>query len=224
MGPATVTGTIYFTATHQEYGEGARGDVVGSDGSYDVGMNDGYGDNDFNDVVISVRVICAATNDSILDHPDFRSRYDSLMKVSKVTDSVRLNRQEWGMFMHRDPSAPNGIRIDWPSVTSNRTCYISWPVPFPPDTLGNIHDHLWREGELDPCGDEKTRDQPFNPRINGGGSDFDWELPGIQYVFTPEWVFKLPKGVPRGVQRTRNPFQWKKNANGCFTLAPPPIS
>lgn len=228
MGPAVAAGAISFTATHQEFGEGPEGDVVGSDRSYEVGMNDGYGDTDFNDVVISVRVLCAATNDSILDHPDFRSRYDSLMKVSNVTDTIRVNRKEWGMFMHRDPSAPNGVRLDWPSVTSNATCYISWDAqgPFPSDTLGTIHDHLWREGEPDPCGmDEKTRNIPWNPRINGGGSDFDWELPGsVHYVFTQEWVFKLPKGVPRGPQRRRNPFQWKKSANGCFSLAPPPIS
>jgi hypothetical protein len=56
IGPASADGTIYFTATHQVYGEGPPGNVTGADPDYTVGLNDGYGDTDFNDVIISVKV------------------------------------------------------------------------------------------------------------------------------------------------------------------------
>ena len=82
LGPATASGTISFKATHQQYGEGPAGAVTGMLPEYTVGMNDGYGDTDYDDVVISVRIVCPRVGDPIIDHPDFRSRYDSLMKVS----------------------------------------------------------------------------------------------------------------------------------------------
>lgn len=57
FGPAGADGTISFTATHQEFGTGALGSVSGVYPDYTVGLNDGYGDTDFNDVVLFVHVI-----------------------------------------------------------------------------------------------------------------------------------------------------------------------
>jgi murein DD-endopeptidase MepM/ murein hydrolase activator NlpD len=54
IGPATAYGTVYFTATHPSYGTGPRGQVTGTEPDYSVGLNDGYGDTDYNDVVLSV--------------------------------------------------------------------------------------------------------------------------------------------------------------------------
>lgn len=56
IGPASTDGTVYFTATHQVFGEGPAGNVTGADPNYNVGLNDGYGDTDFNDVIITVQV------------------------------------------------------------------------------------------------------------------------------------------------------------------------
>jgi hypothetical protein len=68
LGPASTAGTVSFKATHQSYGQGPSGSVSGFYPNLTVGMNDGYGDTDFNDVVISVQVIfhCAPTADSVL--------------------------------------------------------------------------------------------------------------------------------------------------------------
>jgi hypothetical protein len=57
FGPASGAGTISFTANHQDYGTGPAGAVSGANPNYTVGLNDGYGDTDFNDVILSVQVI-----------------------------------------------------------------------------------------------------------------------------------------------------------------------
>jgi hypothetical protein len=54
IGPATAYGTVYFVASHPYYGGGPRGSVTGTEPDYSVGLNDGYGDTDYNDVVLSV--------------------------------------------------------------------------------------------------------------------------------------------------------------------------
>jgi hypothetical protein len=221
LGPATASGTISFKATHEVYGEGPAGLVNELVPGYTVGMNDGYGDTDYDDVIISVFIVCPPVGDSIIDHPDFRSRYDSLMKVSRVDDTVRLNRREYGMFVRTDASAPGGIRIDWPNITSNAVCGVTFPDSLD-GVVAMIHDHLWREGELDPCGDARTKNKPFNPRVNGGGSDFDWAAPKTSYVFTPEWVFRLTPGTAKQ-DRPKNPNQWRQSPNGCFLHEPPAL-
>lgn len=64
IGPATAYGTVYFTATHQVYGTGPRGQVTGAEPDYSVGLNDGYGDTDFNDVILSVSLTPPPANGS----------------------------------------------------------------------------------------------------------------------------------------------------------------
>jgi hypothetical protein len=229
MGPATESSPIWFFASappgFPDYGP--DGEVTpNGDRLYEVRLDDAYQYIDHNDVVLSVLIKCARTGDPVLDNPDFPSRYDSLMKLSKVADTVRINRREWGMLYRNDPLSPTGVSIDWPTITSNSPCYVDFGqvYPFPANVAGTIHDHLWKEHELNPCGTEKTKDQPFRPRDNGGAGDNDWELPGASggYVFTPDYVFRLPKGVPRGNARRLNPYQWKKSRNGCLARATPP--
>lgn len=172
---------------------------------------------------------CPPTTDSILDHPDFKARYDSLMKLSNVDDSITMNRREWGMLMHDDPSAPNGIRIDWPSVGGTAVCFVDFGLlaPYPADTRGTIHNHLWREKELNPCpgpSNPEASNKPFIPDVNGGAGDGDWDLPigREHYVFTPDRIFKLTRSVPSGAARRNNPYRWKKGSDSCFSQYSPP--
>lgn len=54
--PPATDGSIYFTATHQEFGEGPAGQVSGEPPSYTVGLDDGAGDLDYNDVILTVTI------------------------------------------------------------------------------------------------------------------------------------------------------------------------
>ena len=59
LGPAATDGTVYFTATHQEFGEGAPAPVTGSDPDYAVYTDDGCcggSSPDYNDVILAVHV------------------------------------------------------------------------------------------------------------------------------------------------------------------------
>ena len=213
LGPATANGTVSFRATHHFYGQGRAGEVSGSFPAYTVGMNDGYGDTDYNDVVVSVNVIfhCPQSNDPIINHPDFKSRYDSLMRASKV-DSAVSSRREWGMTIVLDPNAPSGIRINWPQVQGTQ-CKVS--IPSDPLALADIHSHPYWEREANSC----TAPVLFLPDDNGGGSDDDWAGPNPAYVATPQWLFKLdPTTPPR--DRWKNPWRYEVTKRGCFVRNP----
>lgn len=213
LGPATVAGTVSFRASHHFYGQGPVGDVSGSFPAYVVGMNDGYGDTDYNDVIIDVQVIfyCPPSNDPIIDHRDFRSRYDSLMKASKV-DSAVGSRREWGMTVVLDPNAPSGIRINWPQILGTQ-CEVS--IPYDPLALADIHSHPYWDGEANPC----TSPVPFIPDHNGGGSSKDWIAPYPGYVATPKWLFKLDPSTPER-DRWKNPWRYEVTKRGCFVRNP----
>jgi hypothetical protein len=191
-----------------------------------IAHSDGWGD--IPEAVghrVSFAPDCAPTGDPLLDHPDFKAKYDSLMKRSNVYDPNPLNRREWGMLTHDDPNAPNGIRIDWPSVGGTAVCGVDFAslAPFSADTRGTIHNHMWMAGEIDPCGTPETRNKPFNPDVNGGAGDGDWDLPigREHYVFTLDRIFRLTRSVPRGAARRNNPYRWKKGSNGCFSQYAP---
>lgn len=59
VGPAGTDGTVYFTATHQEYGTGAPAPITGSFPDYNVFTDDGCCNGsppDYNDVILLVHV------------------------------------------------------------------------------------------------------------------------------------------------------------------------
>jgi hypothetical protein len=214
LGPAAVAGTVSFRATHDFYGQGPAGNVSGSLPSFTVGMNDGYGDTDYNDVIISVRVIfhCAPSGDFVLDHPDFKSRYDSLMKISKV-DSAVGRRQEWAMRVVPDPNAPAGMRINWPEFPGG-PCGGS--VSFDSSTIAMIHSHPYFENELNtPC----WGTVPYLPDWNGGGSPEDWTLGIRSYAATPQWIFRFDPAVAER-DRWKNKWRYQVTPRGCFVRDP----
>ena len=59
MGPASSAGSVAFYATHQVFGAGAPAPVTGPDasGSYGAFLDDGASFPDYNDVIISIRIL-----------------------------------------------------------------------------------------------------------------------------------------------------------------------
>lgn len=209
LGPAAVAGTVSFRATHQSYGQGPSGQVSGSFPYFTVGMNDGYGDTDYNDVIISVQVIfhCAPSGDAILDLPDFRSRYDSLMKISKV-DSAVGRRQEWGMRVVLDPNSPSGMSVNWPEFQGGPCgVELSWDN----STIALIHSHPYFDNELSPC----TAPVPYISDWNGGGSPEDWAVPKRPYSATPQWIFRFDPAVAER-DRWKNKWRYQVTSRDCF--------
>jgi hypothetical protein len=53
---------------------------------------------------------------------------------------------------------------------------------------------------------------PYNPNIQGGGSDSDWDVArtrGVDvYSISPERIWRLPKNTPQSVN------EWNNNSNG----------
>lgn len=217
LGPATTSGTVSFKATHSSYGVGPAGQVSGSSGNYTVGMNDGYpGDTDYNDVILSIAVSCPPANDSILDHPDFKSRFDSLMKLSNISAPVG-SRNEWAFNVYRDSTSAGGIRLGQPTASGSE-CGMNMPAPIDPTIMAVVHSHPHFKGDnmVTACG--KQNAIPYNPGANGGGSEKDWAYQrqfGIDvYAITPEESHLLPRGSVAPL--VPNPYRWKRTINACW--------
>jgi hypothetical protein len=173
---------------------------------------------------VSFTVDCPPVADPIIDSDDFKSRYDSLMKRSlRQTPENGGFGEETATRAFYNPDTKR-IEIDWPNITDDppHPCHVTIPAYTGPRTLWTrIHSHVFTTGSVDVayCGILG----PYNPKANGGSLDEsgDWENSVGQgdYIFTPEWIFRLPPGTPKD-QRANNPFRWKKGANGCFTRQP----
>lgn len=218
LGPATATGSLSLRATHQTYGEGPSGQVTGESPDFTVGMNDGYpGDVDYNDVIATVHIVCPTLGDAVLDHPSFASRYDSLMKVSNVTDPNPDNHREWSMWIYSDSS---GLQIEWPHYTQFDPCgVVAGPADSTKLVYAKMHSHAFAEGaDISRCGQL----EPYDPRANGGSHDDDWDI-AVQlgeYVVSPNFVARLIPGTPK-TDRPFNQNMWERNSNKCWNKAQP---
>jgi hypothetical protein len=104
IGPATAYGTVYFVATHPEYGAGPRGSVSGTEPDYSVGLNDGYGDTDYNDVILSVSLTSAPPSGACEAPP--------LLISPVVTDPFKaVDPLHPNPHMGRDYRAPTGTPV-----------------------------------------------------------------------------------------------------------------
>lgn len=166
---------------------------------------------------------CPPVADPIIDSDDFRSRYDSLMRASRQTMEHMFGR-EWGMRGWINPNTMK-VEIDWPTYTDNNPCHVTIGASTgdPRIPLTRIHSHVFVTGsdETIVCGVFG----PYVPQANGGSlnESGDWDNSAGQgdYIFGPEWIFKLRPNTPL-TDRPKNPFRWKKGANGCFSLQPVP--
>jgi hypothetical protein len=169
---------------------------------------------------------CPPVSDPVIDSPDFKAAYDSLIKMSlKATMENMFMGQESYTRAFYNPDTKQ-IEIDYPApdATDHNACHVTIPGYTGTRTVwSRIHTHIFTTGSTDIafCGILG----PYDPQANGGSLDEsgDWDNSAGQgdYIFTPEWIFRLPPGTPKD-QRAKNPFRWKKGANGCFTRQPVP--
>jgi hypothetical protein len=186
--------------------------------NFTVGMNDGYGDTDYNDVVISVQVVfhCPPTTDSILDIDSVRLGFTDAMIRSNpnATPGTGQKREHGGLIW----KAPDGHYYTQLVFDPNATeCTYNTSVlvaaaanpPIPSSQMmAMFHTHpsknfettygcpQWAQTPND--GKIPARAFPDDP-TSGGGSPGDWsQLFGFSmYVITktdriyrldPEWI------------------------------------
>jgi hypothetical protein len=106
LGPAAASGDLFFTLTDSRYGAGPF-EVTGSYPNYTVACEDGYGDLDFNDNILSVVVTpdqcnlfgSNPTGDAVLDDPAVQEDLKHLWGHSDPTDPAQKNRHEQGGYI-----------------------------------------------------------------------------------------------------------------------------
>ena len=159
-----------------------------------------------------------------IDHPDFKRMEDSLNARSKLSDPNPVNREEWGFFGRRDPTAPNGIKFDPPSAwfTDNNPCTVTIPVPTDPNIVVVIHSHpsYKNENVTFACNDPNLL--PYNPNSNGGGSVADWTYARLflpVYAVSPQEIHELTGNVSVNDQ-SKNRLRWRKQKSGCWAYKP----
>lgn len=159
---------------------------------------------------------CPPTDNPILDHPDFKNRFDSLMKHSMV-DSAVTKRREVAVYAYMNATTGE-IMLDPFEWSAYNPCVVVSQANPPSGWMyfAKIHTHPYFEGEnVSHC--PGTPPGPYNPRANGGGGKSDWENAILwEYVLTPEWAFKLRSGTPEE-DRPYNADMWKRGTNGCYT-------
>jgi hypothetical protein len=168
-------------------------------------------------VAFAVDSTCPPTVDPLLDHPDFKNGFDSLMAHSRVSNPDPAGRREMSMYSYLN-SSTGEIMIDPLDFTTNNPCQVISPAPLPPQGwvyYAKIHTHPYFEGENVSFCPGITG--PYNPRKNGGGSPGDWDSAvNREYVLTPEFAFRLDANTPVE-ERPYNPNMWKKGAMGCYS-------
>ena len=242
VGPATTNGTVSFRATHQSFGEGPSGQVSGFFPNFTVGMNDGYGDTDYNDVVISVQVIfhCPPTTDSVLNTDSVRlGLSDALIRSNpNATPGTGLKREHGGIIWR----APDGhiytqLVFDPNSTECTYDPKVLIPAALSPpidssEALATFHAHPsgnfeitygcpgWAQTPNDIRPPAKAF--PDDPASGGGSVDGDWKsLSGYpMYVITKtNRIYRLdPQWISNPSQ---NPNKWDiSGLHGCPVLIP----
>lgn len=242
VGPATTNGTVSFKATHQSYGEGPSGQVSGFFPDFTVGMNDGYGDTDYNDVVISVHVIfhCPPTSDPILNTDSVRlGLSDALIRSNPNAQPGSGLKREYGGIIWRAPDGhiytqlvfdPNSTECTYdpqvlqqaagsPPIDSSEAL-----ATFHTHPSGNFETTYGCPGFAQSPNDGKVPAKAFpdNPASGGGSVDGDWKsLSGYpMYVITKtNRIYRLdPQWASNPSQ---NPNKWNIGGlHGCPVLLP----
>ena len=181
FGPSPGDGELTFTLTDQRFGSGTFR-VSGSFPSYTVEMEDGFGDGDFNDNVLSVvfeEPPCPPTGDPVLDDPGVRGGMSNLMTQSNPDAPNQADRVEKAGLIYR---RPDGSVYLQPFVTqAPDNCGFEWGIIQPlvgSDVLiGRFHTHPYVPGEMVVACGQTALDPPVGtdyPRF-GGAPLRDWE-------------------------------------------------
>jgi len=181
FGPSPSSGELTFTLTDQRYGSGTFR-VSGSYPHYTVEMEDGYGDGDFNDNILSVVFeadSCPPTGDPVLDDPGVRAGMSQLLEQSNPEASNQGDRVEKAGLIYR---RPDGSVYLQPFVTqSPDNCTFEWgviqPVVDGDVLIARFHTHPYTPGEMVIVCGQRVLDPPMGtdyPRF-GGAPLSDWE-------------------------------------------------
>ena len=181
FGPSPSDGELTFTLTDQRFGSGPFR-VSGSFPNYTVEMEDGFGDGDFNDNVLSVvfeEPPCPPTGDPVLDDPGVRSGMSDLFSQSNPDAPNQGDRIEKTGLIYRRPDGSVYLQPFVPQSPDN--CGFEWGIIEPvvgADALtGRFHTHPYTPGEMVVVCGQTVLDPPMGtdyPRF-GGAPLRDWE-------------------------------------------------
>ena len=195
-GPTTAAGTINFDL-RGTYGTG-RYRVEGVHPSYNVRFDDGFGDGDFNDVVVWVRCMSSCdllerpSRDSILDHPAVQSGLRDIWEWSDSENPIMFSRYEVGMWIVRN--LHDGT-LTWVPFDNgfNLVCGLTLPLDQmnrinssgSQSVVGIAHTHPHEPGEY-PNPGNCTRRRNSRIRIQDGASGAD--INAAQALGIPSYV------------------------------------
>lgn len=227
LGPAPTTGTLSFTLTDPRFGSGPFR-VLGAYASYLVQVEDGFGDGDFDDNVLSVVIvkIKCMLGDPVLDDIVFRLAADEALRSSKIADPNPANRIEQFGFVWQNKTT-GAIRVQPMAVRAATACDAELPPP-PHDTeserlVAVYHTHpSFRHESMRHCNPNAL---PYNPDANGGGSDADWNYAnefGVDVnALGPDRVWRLDTSTPQR-DWSRNENGWDRDTKKCPWLPSAP--
>lgn len=238
LGPVTSDGPLQFVLTDQRFGSGPFA-VTGTYPDFTVYAEDGYGDQDYNDNILSVHFSppnCPPSGDAVLDDAAVRHGIRDELAASNpdAAPGSGLKAERGGIIWQRRDGSLFTQDITDPGATE---CH--WQLPGPPTPpepgavgIGKFHTHP--ESNQEPTygckgnfaqtpGDHKLVPHAA-PDQNGGGSDADWASGTSDgypmYVINKDGrVYRLDPNTPKN-QYQNNPHRWKwKNSSspGCIT-------
>jgi hypothetical protein len=167
-------------------------------------------------MAFAVDSTCPPVGDPVIDHPDFKTRIDSMMKLGNLSGPVG-SRHEWGLWAMRDYLSQGPITLEQPSF-SGTECGVTPTLPNTLDHYAAVHVHVHFAGDNMNIACGKTNALPYNPDVNGGGSTSDWEFARLYnrdvYAVSPEQIHLLPGGSQNPI--VPNPNRWRKGNGGCW--------
>ena len=174
LGPSPGAGSLTFSITDPRFGSGSF-QVSGSFPNYTVGLDDGYGDGDFNDNVLSVVIARrCVTGNPILDDPAVRQDILNALTQSGVGGPAQ-SRREIGGYVYQQPDGSYRARprsTPDPNATPCSTAP-GGPEVQPGETLAGVwHTHPFAAGDTLPpnCHPGQNVTAVYDNQRRGGGA------------------------------------------------------
>lgn len=219
LGPAPSDGELTFSITDPRFGSGSF-QVSGSFPSFTVGLDDGFGDGDFNDNVLSVTIQRRCeVGDPVLDSDAVRQGLLDALAQSGAFDRPPADRREVGGYVYQQADGAFDVRPRTPPDPDATPCRNApgGPQLRPGETVvGAWHTHPFAAGDTLPshCNPGSSATYAYDNLLGGGGSAADWEFADQfdipMYIIDNKEVFRLDPRTPPGM-RPANPnrFTWR---------------
>ena len=222
-GPYAAGTNVTFSFFSGYTGSPGQIQVTGAYPNWTVSCEDGF-DNDFNDLVFSVRAVAScATNDPVLDDPGVRQQMKNLLQQSGAFNNSPSARREMGGYMYQQPDGSIDIRTNPDPNATPCSMSPGGPTPQTGETVvGVFHTHPFSAMDPLPTNCGRGRNAYYDNATFGGGSRADWEL--IQtpylgnhlpmYIIDKDEVYRLDANTPVA-DRGQNPNRFQWNRPGC---------